>query len=150
MRVCIPAIGVDAIVLQVGLNPDKTVQVPPLSEVRDAAWYRNSPVPGDDGPTIILGHINSAQYGAGVFLDLHRLKVGNSVSIARGDGAVATYRISRVSAFPKSSFPTQLVYGDTAGPTVRLITCGGTFNTSTRSYDDNIVAFGALTSVTSN
>jgi sortase (surface protein transpeptidase) len=147
VRICIPVIGVNATVLQLGLNADRTVQVPPLSEVGDAGWYRNSPAPGEDGPTIILGHINSAQYGPGVFVNLGRLHPGAIVSVARADGAVATFRISRVGEYSKTAFPTQLVYGNTAGPTVRLITCGGTFNSATRSYEDNIVAFGELISV---
>jgi hypothetical protein len=145
--ICIPVIGVNATVLQLGLNADGTVQVPPLSEVGVAGWYRNSPPPGEDGPTIILGHINSAQYGPGVFLDLGHLRSGDAVNVARGDGAVATFRITRVAEYPKSAFPTQLVYGDTAGPTIRLITCGGTFDPHTGSYKDNIVAFGELTSI---
>ncbi|MDP9115720.1 MAG: class F sortase [Actinomycetota bacterium] len=149
LRVCIPSIGVNASVIQLGLNADNTVQVPPLSQIADAGWYRYSPVPGAPGPTIILGHVDSAQYGRGVFFDLGRMRAGDRVSVTRSDGAVATYRITRVSEFAKSAFPTQLVYGNTPGPTVRLITCGGAFDASAGSYVDNIIAFGDLVSLSS-
>ena len=146
-RICIPAIGVNADIIQLGLNADRTVQVPMLSQVADAGWYKYSPEPGLDGPTIILGHIDSAQYGKGVFFDLGRLKSDDLINVARADGSVATFRIQRVAEYPKTAFPTQTVYGDTPGATIRLITCGGRFDASTGSYLDNIVAYGDLVSV---
>ncbi len=137
----------NASVIQLGLNADHTVQVPALSQVGDAGWYKYSPEPGLDGPTIILGHIDSAQYGNGVFFNLGRLTSGDLVNVARADGSVASFRIQRVAEYPKTAFPTQSVYGNTAGPTIRLITCGGRFDASTGSYLDNIVAYGELASV---
>jgi sortase (surface protein transpeptidase) len=147
VRICVPAIGVNASVIEVGLNADHTVQVPTLSQVREAGWYRYSPEPGADGPTIILGHVDSAQYGNGVFFNLGRLRAGDLVDVSRSDGSVATFRISDVAQYPKTAFPTDKVYGNTFGPTIRLITCGGRFDASTRNYLDNIVAYGELTSV---
>ena len=73
VHICIPAIGVDADMMQLGLNADRTVETPPLSEVGLAGWYKYSPAPGVIGPSIILGHVDSAQYGKGVFYDLGRL-----------------------------------------------------------------------------
>jgi hypothetical protein len=147
VRVCIPAIGVNASVIQLGINPDHTVQVPSLKQVADAAWDKDSPLPGTDGPAIILGHIDSAKYGQGVFFNLGRLHAGDAINVARGDGAVATFHVLRVAEYPKSAFPSKTVYGDTPGATIRLITCGGRFDASIGSYVDNIVVYGALTSV---
>ena len=147
VRICIPAIRVDADVITTGLNADRTIQVPTLAQVALASWYKYSPAPGVVGPSIILGHVDSAQYGKGVFYDLGRLHSGDRVRIERADSMVATYRVDKVAQYPKSSFPTQLVYGDTARPTLRLITCGGTFDPSAGSYEDNIVAFGTLLSL---
>lgn len=148
VRICIPAIGVQADVMQVGLNPDHTIEVPPLSEVGTAAWYKYSPAPGVLGPSIILGHIDSAQAGKGVFYDLGRLHVGDRISLLRADGMVAMFRVDKVAEYPKSAFPTQAVYGNTNRPAIRLITCGGPFDPSAGSYLDNIVAFGTLVSLT--
>ena len=142
----IPAIGVSSTLLGLGLNPDHTVQVPPLGADSEAGWYRYSPTPGQLGPAIILGHIDTARYGPGVFFKLGALRKGDSVSVRRSDGTVAVFRIDAVAAYKKNHFPTLTVYGNTDHAALRLITCGGKFDTSTKSYEENIVAFGTLTS----
>lgn len=142
----IPGIGVSSSLLNLGLNPDRTVQVPPLTRDAPAGWYRYSPTPGQLGPSIILGHIDSARYGPGVFFKLGALHKGQTVSVTRADHTVAVFRIDLVAQYPKSHFPTDTVYGNTDHAALRLITCGGRFNASARSYDDNIVAFASLVS----
>ncbi len=135
--------------MQLGLNADRTVQVPPLSRVGDAGWYKYSAAPGRSGPTVILGHVDSATYGAGVFFRLGQLRAGDSVSINRGDGRIALYRIDRVQEIAKRRFPSQAVYGPTSGPALRLVTCGGRFDSATGNYEDNIIAYGTLSGVRS-
>jgi hypothetical protein len=49
-----------------------------------------------------------------------------------------------VETFSKSEFPTAEVYAPTAGPELRLITCGGPFNPLRRSYRDNVIATAVL------
>ena len=142
----IPAVGVNTPVQQLGLNPDGSVQVPPLTRYSHAGWYKYSPTPGQLGPSIILGHIDSAAYGPGVFFKLGDLRQHDMVSITLADHIVAVFGIERVVAYPKSQFPTLQVYGNTDHAALRLITCGGTFDPSKRSYEDNIVAYAALVS----
>ena len=89
-----------------------------------------------------------AKYGKGVFFDLSHLVAGNTVTFFRADGKIAVYRVDKVEQYPKSSFPTQEVYGNTARPTMRLITCGGQFDPQARSYLDNIIVFGTIVSLT--
>lgn len=146
-RICIPRLRVDADVLRLGLNADRTVQVPPLSRVGEAGWYRYSALPGAVGPTVILGHVDSAQYGDGVFYALGRLHRGDTVSVARSDGRTAVFVVVRVEEIAKSRFPTQRVYGPTSGPALRLVTCGGRFDAARGSYVDNIIAYGTLRSL---
>jgi hypothetical protein len=145
-RLVIPAIGVTSDLLQLGQNLDGTVQVPPLSKDSRAGWYRYSPTPGELGPSVLLGHVDSAEYGAGIFFRLGALRPGDTVEVARADHTVATFRITRVARYPKDDFPTLDVYGNTDDAELRLITCGGAFDASARSYVDNIVAFAALSS----
>jgi sortase (surface protein transpeptidase) len=146
MRLEIPAIGVTSEIHPLGLLPDGTVQTPPLSRNSYAGWYKYSPTPGQLGPSVILGHVDSAKYGPGVFYRLGALRPGATVSVTRADGTIAVFRIERVVEYPKSQFPTSTVYGNTDHAALRLITCGGKFNFSKRSYEDNIVAFAALVS----
>lgn len=148
MTLTVDAIHVTAApVINLGLNADRTVQVPPLSNVREAGWYKYSPLPGDVGPSVILGHIDSAVAGRGVFFNLGNLRPGNTISIRRPDRIIAHFTVTRVAEFPKKAFPTAQVYGYTPLPVLRLVTCGGAFDRSARSYVDNIVAFANLTSL---
>jgi|tagenome__1003787_1003787.scaffolds.fasta_scaffold20977423_4 hypothetical protein len=141
----VPAIGVSTDLLQLGQNADGTVQVPPLARDSRAGWYRYSPTPGELGPAVLLGHVDSAEYGPGVFFRLGALEPGDTLSVTRADDTVATFRVTRVASFPKDQFPTLDVYGNTADAQVRLITCGGAFDSSARSYENNIVVYAALT-----
>lgn len=136
-----------AAVINLGLNADRTVQVPPLKKVGEAGWYKYSPIPGDVGPAVILGHIDSAVAGRGVFFDLGKLRPGDTISIRRPDRRTARFIVNRVAGFPKTKFPVQQIYGYTPLPVLRLVTCGGSFDRSARSYVDNVVAFATLTSL---
>lgn len=133
--------------MPLGLNPDRTVEVPPLSRVGEAGWYKYSAEPGVTGPTVILGHVDSARYGQGVFYGLGQLHRGDAVVVSRGDGAVVTFQVDKVTEVPKNDFPTNAVYGRAAGSVVRLVTCGGRFNSATGSYVDNIIVYGTLQSL---
>ncbi len=146
VRLDIPAINVTSVIEPLGLNADKTVQVPPLGPVSYAGWYKYSPSPGQLGPAIILGHIDSAQYGPGVFFKLGALRARDLISITRADHTVAVFEVERVAEYPKNHFPTLDVYGNTDHAALRLITCGGTFDFSAHSYEDNIVAYASLVS----
>jgi hypothetical protein len=146
VSIWIPDINVRSNLLQLGLNPDHTVQVPPLSRNSQAGWYRYSPTPGQLGPSVILGHVDSAEYGPGIFFRLGALRQGNLVEVARSDHTVGVFRIERVVSYPKDHFPTLDVYGNTDHAALRLITCGGKFDFSTRNYESNIVAYASLIS----
>jgi hypothetical protein len=146
LALALPSIGVQSDLVTLGLNPDHTVQVPPLGPVSQAGWYQRSPTPGQVGPAILLGHIDSARYGPGVFFKLGALKPGDPVEVTRTDHTVAVFRVDRVVSYPKSSFPSLEVYGNTPDAQLRLITCGGVFDPAARSYESNIVAFASLLS----
>ncbi|WP_018335049.1 class F sortase [Actinomycetospora chiangmaiensis] len=143
-RIAIPAIGVDSVVNPSGLNPDGTLQVPaPGPRYDQAAWYTGSASPGQDGPSVILGHIDSAKNGPSVFYRLAQLRPLDEFTVTRADGVVLVFRVNSVQQYPKDAFPSQEVYGPTPRPEMRLITCGGAFDDSTRSYRDNTVVYAS-------
>jgi Sortase domain len=149
VSVAIPAIGVDSRLLYVGLNPDGTIAVPPLNHpplTDEAAWYKYSPTPGQLGPSIIEGHVDSLSGGPSVFFRLGALKPGDLVSITLADRRVAVFKITGVRLYLKSRFPTSTVYGSTGYAALRLITCGGSFDERSHHYSSNIVAFASLVS----
>ena len=146
LAIKIPSIGVQSTLVQLGLNPDKSIEVPPLDDPDSkAGWYKYSPTPGQIGPTVILGHVDSAKYGPGVFFKLGALQPGATVEVTLTDRIVAVFTVDKVVAYPKSAFPSTAVYGTIDHPGLRLITCGGTFDPAAGSYESNIVAYATLT-----
>ena len=149
VSISIPAIGVRSRLMYVGLNPDGTIQVPPLNDpplTNEAAWYKYSPTPGQPGPSVIEGHVDSSRTGPSVFFRLGALKPGDLVDITLADRQVAVFKITGVRRYPKSRFPTSTVYGFTSYAALRLITCGGSFDEQSHHYSSNIVAFASLVS----
>jgi hypothetical protein len=149
VSISIPAIGVAAKLMEVGLNADGTIQVPPLNDPPlsdEAAWYKYSPTPGQPGPSIIEGHVNSASEGPLVFFRLGALKPGDLVNVTLADRQVAVFKISAVRSYLKSQFPTSTIYGFTDYPSLRLITCGGSFDEQSGHYLSNVVVFASLMS----
>ncbi len=137
----IPAIGVQTGLVPLGVEPDGTLQVP--SNYAVAGWYTLGPTPGEVGPAVIAGHIDSYR-GPAVFFRLSALRSGDLVRVTEQDALVALFRVYAVGAYPKTSFPTRQVYANTDSPELRLITCGGAFDTGTRSYRDNVVVYARL------
>ncbi|WP_440308130.1 class F sortase [Jatrophihabitans sp.] len=149
VRLQIASIGVDSTLRQIGLNSAGEIVTPPLDKDSHAYWLTVSPTPGELGPATIIGHVDSAAFGPGVFFKLGAMRQRAKILITRADGTVALFEVERVAEYKKNAFPTQQVYGNIDHAGLRLITCGGDFNSSISSYDSNIVVYAALVSVRS-
>jgi len=139
-RIQIPAIGVSARVISLGLNKDRTIQMP--NSWVEAGWYEHGPAPGERGPAVVVGHVDSKS-GPAVFYRLRALRRGDVIRIVRRDGTAVRFRVQRIERWPKSRFPTRRVYGFSRGAALRLVTCGGDFNASTGHYVDNTIVYAA-------
>ena len=137
-RIRIPSIGVDADVIDLGLNGDGTLEVP--QDFSQTGWFAKGSKPGQYGASVIAGHIDSTS-GPAVFFRLDELVEGDEVMVEGPDGDTVTFRIETVEQFSKDAFPTQRVYSFTEEPTIRLVTCGGPFNDTIGHYEDNVIAF---------
>lgn len=137
IAVRIPAIGVVSELDRLGLDAQGAIEVPPWNL---AGWYADGPKPGQDGPAVILGHVDSP-YGAAVFARLAELAPGDEVLVDRADGTTVRFAVERLERHPKDAFPTDAVYGNDLRPGLRLITCGGSFDRSTGHYRDNVIVF---------
>ena len=137
----IPAIGVDErSLLELGRNPDGSLQVP--TDFTRAGWFTGGSVPGEPGPSVIAGHVDSWR-GPAVFFRLRDLRAGDPVTVRMSDGTTVRFRVDGVARYPKTAFPTEAVYGPVPGAALRLITCGGAFDRGARSYLDNIVVYAS-------
>ena len=138
----IPLIGVKTNLITLGLAPGGSMQVPVSTTV--AGWFTGSPRPGAVGSSIIVGHVDgrvASTEAQGVFFRLNTLKVGDDVFVKRADGTTAEFRVTEVQTYLKDHFPTQTVYGPTPDAELRLITCGGAFDSVSRHYLSNIVVY---------
>jgi sortase (surface protein transpeptidase) len=134
----VPRIDVDSRLARLGLAADGALETP--ADYGQAGWYDGGPAPGDVGPAVLAGHVDSTA-GPAVFWRLGELVAGDEVLVDRADGSTARFTVTRVERHPKSAFPTDKVYGPTPDAQLRLVTCGGEFDRSQRSYRDNVVVF---------
>lgn len=139
----ISRVGIDTDLMTLGLNPDRTLEVPPDTPDAPAGWFRNLASPGEAGPAVIVGHLDSPE-DKGVFFNLGAVREGDTIEVSREDGSRATFTVDMVAAFARGAFPTAGVYGATERPALRLVTCGGRFSPGT-GYEDSVIVFASLT-----
>ncbi len=145
-RLLIPKLSIEAeFEAPLGLNADRTVGVPKGYDT--VGWYKGSAAPGSVGSSIVLGHVDSFR-GAAVFYHLGQLTAGDTFSIERADGTTATFVVERLERYSQDSFPSREVYEPVPYAGIRLITCSGTYDRSTRRYSHNLVVYGRLVETT--
>ncbi len=135
-RLVIPAIELDERLIGLGLASDGAMEVP--EDPDRAGWFTGGGRPGGHGPTVVAGHVDSTE-GPAVFGDLTRVEKGDEVHVDDAKGARVTYRVDRVTDHSKGEFPTEEVFGATAADELRLITCGGDWDSVASQYSDNHV-----------
>ncbi len=137
-----PSVGIDADIIQVSQDSTGAIEMPPLFSW-EAGWYKYSPTPGQIGPAIIVGHVDTYK-GISVFWNLRYLKEGDLISVTRADGRIAKFKVIGLEQFYQNNFPTDKIYGNIKYPGLRLITCGGSFDSQTASYTENTVVFASM------
>jgi hypothetical protein len=136
VRLRIPSIGVKTGLQHVGLAADGTIAAP--TEWQTAGWYDKGPRPGQPGPAVIVGHLDSRS-GPAVFSRLPELRPGARVLVDLADGTTARFTVTGRQRVAKSQFPAHLVYAPALETILRLVTCGGTYDGSTGHYRENVV-----------
>ncbi len=137
----IPAIEVDTAVIDLGLEPDGALETP--RDYALAGWWAGGTTADEPGPTVIVGHVDDHR-GPAVFYRLSDLVAGDEIEVTSATGTLTTFVVTETAVYDKDAFPTERVYGPTEQPTLRLITCGGSFDRSERSYEDNVVVYAEL------
>src|SRR5258705_1653932 len=131
VRIAIPAIGVSAPLIPLGLNRDRTMETPKAYSV--AGWFRPGPEPGEIGPAIVVAHVDSHN-GPGVFYRLRALRKGDRLAVVLATGRTLRFVVTSSRDVSKSRFPTALVYRHTRRSTLRPVTWGGGFCAAAGSY----------------
>lgn len=144
----IPAIGASSDLVALGLDAGGVLEVPPVDQPGQAGWFAEGVTPGAVGPAVVVGHVSGRVDGVtaeGVFARLDELIPGDDVLIDTAAGDRQRWVVTAVEEHPKDEFPTAAVYGDTAGPALRLVTCGGDFDPAAGSYRSNVVVWAVPT-----
>ena len=139
----IPDVGIASLLERLAMGDDGVLGAP--QDFGTAGWFAAGPEPGQPGPAVIAGHVDSRS-GPAVFYRLGELQPGDEVLVHREDGSTVTFRVDRVEEHPKDAFPTEAVYGPVPGPELRLITCAGDFDRAAHSYRDNLVVYATAVS----
>lgn len=134
----IPSLGITGSLMELGLNTDGTVEVPPADKGMTAGWYTGGAVPGEPGAAVIIGH-NDTRFGKAVFHDLNKITKGADITVTDARGDAAHFSVTATESVSKGSFPTEKVYGPTADRALRLITCDGDFDAEGHPVNNLIV-----------
>jgi hypothetical protein len=148
VRIDVPAIGTHSSVIAIGKTPDGSLAVPqPGPDLDKVAWYRYSPTPGEAGPSVLEGHVDTVQ-GPSIFFKLGALRPGDKVYVTRADQRTAVFTVNAVRQYAShDDFPRAQIFGtDLSTPTLRLITCSN-FDSSIGHYVGNTVVFAHLTGI---
>ncbi|MGQ4488841.1 class F sortase [Streptomyces sp. 372A] len=137
-HVSIPSLGVDSDIMRLGLNPDRSVEVPPADQGMTTGWYTGSAVPGEPGAAVLIGH-NDTRFGRAVFHDLKKIAKGAEIVVRDARGADTRFEVTARETVRKNAFPTARVYGRTTERALRLITCDGAFDAAGHPVDNLIV-----------
>ncbi len=143
VKIEIPSTGEGSSLLTLGTAADQSIVVPNDKQADQAGWYDGSPTPGTKGPATIVGHSTSSR-GAAVFFKLDQVKNGATVNVTTKSGKVLKFTVYDVASYPKTAFPTGQVYGNTGGPELRVVTCGGAFDKGTGHLKNNTVLYARL------
>jgi LPXTG-site transpeptidase (sortase) family protein len=137
-EVAVPSVGITSSLMELGLNTDGTVEVPPAEEGMTAGWYTGGAVPGEIGAAVIIGH-NDTRFGEAVFHDLKKIKEGADITVTDKTGKALHFTVTATKSVAKNAFPTEKVYGPTQERALRLITCDGDFDAQGHPVDNLIV-----------
>lgn len=144
-KLIIPSLGINANVQQVGLTANGNMGVPTGKyKWQDVAWYRLGPKPGEKGNAVMAGHLDNAISLKAVFYDLNELNVGDEVEVLDIDGATHRFRVVEKASYDYKNAPLDKIFGRTDKAMLNLITCGGTWIQSQRSYDERLVVYTEL------
>jgi len=127
-----------------GLDESNAIVVPQGYDT--VGWYKNGPLPGETGPSVILGHVDSKD-GPAVFFSLGEVSIHDEVYIERIDGSKLTFTIEDIERVEQDEFPSERVYGAVPYAGLRLITCSGIYDKGVERYSHNLIVYAVLTNI---
>ncbi|EIT84316.1 Peptidase C60 sortase A and B [Fictibacillus macauensis ZFHKF-1] len=140
-KLSIPAIHVKASIEKVGVLDNGQLGVPSSEE--SVGWYKDGVKPGERGNAVIDGHVDSRD-GPAVFFDLKKVTPGDTVMLNDQKGKVLTFVVRNVKSYVTDKAPLPLIFGESKGRHLNLITCTGVFNSEKRTHEKRLVVYTDL------
>lgn len=135
----IPSLSISANVADVGIDQNREMEVP--NDFNTVGWYRFGPRPGEDGSSVIAGHLDDAQ-GRSVFFDLQHIEIGAEISISMEDDSIRNFVVTAKVAYDSQNLPAE-IFTREGKPQLALLTCGGQWDSSAGRYTETVVVFAA-------
>ena len=139
VRIMIPSIAVDAVIEKVNLATDGSMAVP--KDPLDAAWYALGPRPGERGSAVIAGHVNWINDQTGVFADLHKVQLGDTILVRDDLGVTVSFVVRERRRYDAAADAKDIFSSDDGKAHLNIITCDGVWDKSTQQYSERLVVF---------
>lgn len=139
VRIRIPAIQLDAPVINVGLDEQGFMDIPGTAE--EVGWFSLGYVPGMPGHAVMAGHLDTQSGKAAVFWELRRLKEGDIVEVEREDGSLKRFKVTHRATYAADQAPLQELFGASTGSYLNLITCNGAWRDDLQTYDRRLIVY---------
>lgn len=148
-RLDIPGLDVRAPVVSRGLDERGALEPPPFDQPGVVGWYADGVTPGASGTALVVGHVDTETRPA-VFYKVSTLKPGQKIRVVREDAEVAEFTIEDIQVLARDGFDAEQAYGPRrpGRAELRIVTCGGTFDTARNRYTANVVVSAYLTGTT--
>lgn len=140
-RIEIPALDIDTSIENVGLLPNGQMDEP--STMEDVAWYEGGYMPGEQGSSVLAGHVDS-RTGPAIFFDLHKLEQGDEIILTDEDGEEKVFVVQKSESYDRNNAPLQQIFGYSYRSQLNLITCTGEFNSEAGTHDERLVVYTVL------
>jgi LPXTG-site transpeptidase (sortase) family protein len=135
----IPSVEIETEVTEGGIITNKQGQLEWQTVPFIAVQYRETALVGARGNAVISGHVVTIAEG-NVFRNLYKVNLGDEVDVETKDGRY-TYIVDEVKLVKPNAVE---VMAPTTSPILTLITCGGEFDTRTRSFSDRLIVTAKL------
>ncbi|MEI7579195.1 MAG: class F sortase [bacterium] len=133
----IDSVGIEGFLQKVGVDQNQQIAVP--NNVYFAGWFVDTVRPGENGLSIIDGHLNGTSKG-GIFRNLENSKKDDQFEVKMGDDSVKKFVVKDVLTVNNDQAVNVLFSQDPAIKSqLNLITCGGTYDKAAHHYDQRII-----------
>jgi sortase A len=143
-RLRVPSLSIDAAVEEVGITKSGNMAVP--KSFSDVGWYKYGTVPGQRGSAVLAGHVDNALALAGVFKRLGEVQIGDEIYVDTKEGERLRFVVEDVQSYPYQEVPTEVLFNRDDAVRLNLITCGGSWIQSAKTYDERLVVYTRLAS----